>query len=116
MVLESSFVVPSSIGAMAKHFYVSREKFLLHLDGWYLKPGSTVTGIKEIARGDKIREVKRLIERYPLSNGTLTKPQDWIKVRGTATITNGVKEICAEIHWYQCENIGKVEFKVKNER
>lgn len=69
--------------------------------------------MKVIAEGEKIRDVNRLIETYPLPNGTLTKAQDWYKCRGTAIITDGVKEIVKEIHWYQCENIGKVEFKFK---
>lgn len=30
-----------------------------------------------------------------------------------AIITDGTKELVREIHWYQCENIGKVEFKFK---
>ena len=85
----------------------------LRQDEWFIKKGSTVTGVKVIAAGDKIRDVQRLIETYPLSNGEKTKAQDWYKCRGTAIITDGVKEIVKEIHWYQCENIGKVEFKFK---
>ena len=83
-------------------------------DDWYIKPGSKVTGVKVIAQGEKIREVKRLIRDYPLSNGEFTKIEDWNKVRGTALITNGVEERIKEIHWYQCENVGRVEFKEKN--
>ena len=85
----------------------------LRQDEWFIKKGSTVTGVKVIAAGDKIRDVQRLIETYPLSNGEKTKAQDWYKCRGAAIITDGVKEIAKEIHWYQCENIGKVEFKFK---
>lgn len=69
--------------------------------------------MKVIAEGEKIRDVNRLIETYPLSNGQKTQAKDWYKCRGTAIITDGVKEIVKEIHWYQCENIGKVEFKFK---
>ena len=41
-----------------------------------------------------------------------TSPKDWQKVVGTAIIDigNGKK---AEIHWYQCKDIGKVEYKIK---
>ena len=80
---------------------------------WFIKKGSTVTGVKVISSGDNIRDVKRLIETYLLPNGTLTKAQDWYKCRGTAIVTNGTQERTIEIHWYQCENIGKVEFKEK---
>ncbi|MBR2518988.1 MAG: hypothetical protein IKE46_04285 [Selenomonadaceae bacterium] len=61
----------------------------------------------------RIDGVNRLIETYPLPNGDKTKAQDWYKCRGTAIITDGTKELVREIHWYQCENIGKVEFKFK---
>ena len=70
-------------------------------------------GVKVIAQGEKIREVKRLIRDYPLPNDELTEAKDWYKVRGTAVISNGVTERIEEIHWYQCENIGKVEYKLK---
>ena len=80
---------------------------------WFIKKGSTVTGVKVIAAGENIRDVKRLIEENPLPNGEKTQVQDWYKCRGTAIITNGTAEKIKEIHWYQCENIGKIEFKEK---
>ncbi|MBR4903464.1 MAG: hypothetical protein IKZ53_02250 [Selenomonadaceae bacterium] len=98
---------------MAKTFFVQTEKPLR--DGkWFIKKGSTVTGVKAIAEGEKIHDVNRLIGAYPLTNGQKTFAQDWYKCRGTAIITNGTETfINCEIHWYQCANIGKVEFKVK---
>ncbi|MBR4151924.1 MAG: hypothetical protein IKT98_03105 [Selenomonadaceae bacterium] len=97
---------------MAKKFFVQTEKTLR--DGvWFIKKGSKVTGVKVIAAGEKIHDIKRLIETYPLPNGEKTQAQDWYKCRGTATITDGQTEKVKEIHWYQCENIGKVEFKEK---
>ena len=110
--ISEEFILPRDLSAMAKKFFVQAEKQLKQ-DEWFIKKGSTVTGVKVIAAGDKIRDVQRLIETYPLSNGEKTKAQDWYKCRGTAIITDGVKEIVKEIHWYQCENIGKVEFKFK---
>lgn len=111
--ISEEFILPRDLSAMAKTFFVQTEKPLR--DGkWFIKKGSTVTGVKVIAEGEKIRDVQRLIETYPLPNGTLTKAQDWYKCRGTAIITNNVETfINCEIHWYQCENIGKIEFKVK---
>ena len=111
--IEKDFILPNTLSAMAKTFYVKVAKPLK--DGkWFLKAGSQVTGIKVIAQGEKIREVQRLIKSYPLSNGKFTKVEDWYKVRGTAVITDGTKEIITEIHWYQCENVGKVEYKTKD--
>ncbi|QSH95193.1 hypothetical protein C5O78_09160 [Treponema phagedenis] len=47
-------------------------------------------------------------------NGSFTKAKDWYKVRGTAILVNeDGDEYRAEIHWYQCKNIGKVEIKQK---
>ncbi len=113
--ISEEFILPRDLSAMAKTFFVQTEKPLR--DGeWFIKKGSTVTGVKVIAEGEKIRDVQRLIETYPLPNGTLTKAQDWYKCRGTAIITNGEEEKVKEIHWYQCENIGKVELKEKRWR
>ena len=110
--IEKDFILPNTLSAMAKTFYVKTTKYVRQ-DGWYIKPGSKVTGVKVIAQGEKIRDIKRLIKSYPLLNGE-TKAEDWFKVRGTAEVTNGIETYKAsEIHWYQCENIGKVEFKIK---
>ena len=43
----------------------------------------------------------------------MTMPEDWMKVRGTATVENNGETCEAEVHWYQCKDIGKVEFKAK---
>ena len=110
---EENFILPNDLGAMAKTFYVKVDKKLRD-GGWFLKKGSQVTGVKVIAQGEKIREVKRLIQDYPLPNGEYTKAEDWYKMRGTAILTDGVEEKIEEIHWYQCENIGKVEYKMKD--
>ncbi len=110
---EENFIIPNTLSAMAKTFYVKTPKPLKQKN-LYIKPGSMVTGVKVIAQGEKIHDIKRLIREYPLPNGELTKPEDWYKVRGTAVVTDGKIEKIEEIHWYQCENIGKVEYKAKN--
>ena len=110
--LTDEFVLPRDLGARAKTFFVQTEKPLRDGD-WFIKKGSPVTGVKVIASGEKIREVQRLIESFPLPNDKLTEAKDWLKCRGTAVITNGTEEKLTEIHWYQCEKIGKVEFKEK---
>lgn len=110
--LESEIAVPQSLSAMAKTFYVKNETKIRE-EGWFLKPGSVVTGVKVIAAGTKIHDVKRLIDTYKLPNGDYTHAKDWNKVRGTAIVVNNGKEGKAEVHWYQCKNIGKIEFKIK---
>ena len=110
--INEEFILPQDLSAMAKTFFVQTEKPLRDNE-WFIKKGSTVTGVKVIAAGEKIRDVQRLIAENPLPNGEKTQAQDWYKCRGTAIITNGTKERPTEIHWYQCENIGKIEFKEK---
>ena len=111
--ISEEFILPRDLSAMAKTFFVQTEKSLRQ-DGWFLKKGSTVTGVKVIAAGEKIRDVQRLTDTYLLPNGEKTKAQDWYKCRGTAIVTDSTETfVNCEIHWYQCANIGKVEFKVK---
>ena len=111
--IEKDFILPNTLSEMAKTFYVKAEK-VLKPQGWYIKPGSRVTGVKVIAQGEKIRDINRLRKTYLLPNGEVTKVEDWYKVRGTADVTNGIETYKkSEVHWYQCENIGKVEMKLK---
>ena len=110
---EENFIIPNTLSAMAKTFYVKTPK-PLKKENLYIKPGSMVTGVKVIAQGEKIHDIKRHTSSYSLANGELTEAKDWYKVRGTAVVTDGVETfVNCEIHWYQCENIGKLEFKVK---
>ena len=111
--ISEEFVLPQDLSAMAKTFFVQTEKNLQQ-DNWFIKKGSTVTGVKVIAAGEKIHDVQRLVNKYLLPNGTKTEVENWYKCRVTAIITDGTKEKIKEIHWYQCANIGKVEFKIKN--
>ncbi len=110
--ISEKFVLPQDLSAMAKKFFVQTEKPLKDSE-LFLKKGSTVTGVKVIAEGENIRDVQRLINKYLLPNGEKTQAQDWYKCRGTAVVTNGTEEKIKEIHWYQCANIGKIEFKIK---
>lgn len=110
--ISEEFILPQDLSAMAKTFFVQTERPLR--DGtWFIKKGSKVTGVKVIATGEEIREVQRLINENLLPNGEKTKAQDWYKCRGTAILTDGTNEKVREVHWYQCDNIGKIEFKEK---
>jgi hypothetical protein len=108
----SDFQAPAGIGAMAERFHV-KTGMKTQYDNWHIQEGSYVSGVKVIAKGTKINDIDRLINTYKLQNGSLTNPKDWYKVRGTAIVTDNNTERMTELHWYQCKNIGKVEFKVK---
>ncbi|MDE5898007.1 MAG: phage head morphogenesis protein [Treponemataceae bacterium] len=116
--LERNWTTGRSVGAMARRFHVDINKDVRMPDEespWYIKEGTEVTGVKVIAEGKGIRDRSRLVQQYPMQDGTLTSEKDWYKVRGTAILYNGdtKQEMKAEVHWYQCKNIGKVEFKFK---
>ena len=66
-----------------------------------------------IATGSKIKIVNELIKNYKLPNGESTSLNDWKKVVVNAILIGNGEERKAEIHWCQCRNLGKKEFKVK---
>ncbi len=124
--IERDWITGRSVGAMAKKFHVDMEQSVKTDDDdsfVIIKEGTYVTGVKVIAQGANggkevkrgIDDIKRLVLQYPLPNGSLTSEKDWYKVRGTAILYNleTKEEKKAEIHWYQCKNIGKIEFKFK---
>jgi hypothetical protein len=56
-------------------------------------------------------EIHRLVKDYPG-----TRSSQCMKVKGITEIEMPDGRIqTAELHWYEEENIGKVEFKVKSE-
>ena len=107
--IEKDFKVPKSVGAMAKKFYIKTNKKLRDSE-LYLKAGTNVTGVKVIAQGEQIRDIKRLIQ-IGRDMGIETSVKDWYKMRGRGIVTNGVVEESREIHWYQAPNVGKIDFK-----
>lgn len=100
----------------SSEIYVSNPITLDGLDDFWIPKGSLITGVKAIAgKGTKtiLRDVPRLVATYTLPDGSKTRPDDWQKMRGTAIITDGTVDRPAEVHWYQCEGIGPVEWKLK---
>jgi hypothetical protein len=87
----------------------------------HIPKGTAVIDIEVIAHGQDIswvkkgiRDVKRLVEIYRLPNGKLTTEKDWYKMKGKADfVINGTLYKDQEVHWYQCKDVGKVEFKSK---
>lgn len=99
-----------------KEMYISSRQQILADRIIYLKEGTTLTGVKAIAgKGTnvKLRDAPRLVDTYRLPDGSLTYQEDWQKMRGTGIVTDNVSDFKAEIHWYQCEGIGQVEWKLK---
>ena len=80
----------------------------------FLVIGSEVTCVWVIAEGEKIRNVENLVKNYKMPNGEDTNKRDWKKVVGIGflLLSDGITQK-AEIHLYQCPNVGKREFKVK---
>lgn len=78
-----------------------------------LKAGAVVKCVNVIAEGTDIDVVERLRSNHKLQNGSTTNKKDWQKVVGNSKVVlQDGTELPAHIHWYQCANIGKVEFKI----
>lgn len=81
-------------------------------ESWTLAKGTEVTDVISFARGDGIDDIKRLTQQYTV-NGKPTPNKDWQKVKGNGIIVKEGHRRLAEIHWYQCKNVGQVEHKRK---
>lgn len=92
---------------LARSFTTKKDIPLKDL-GYKIPSGSTLSGIKVIASGQKIRELNRLNRMYRV-NGN---PEDWQKVRCTANVegSDGTTEV-REVHYYYHPNHGGVEYK-----
>jgi len=66
-----------------------------------------ITDEQTFAEGNSIRELQRLIKTYG--------GKHWRKRKGFACIQLEPSGIFAdaELHWYECHGIGKVEMKIK---
>lgn len=111
---QKDIVVPNSVGAMAKKIYVKNS--INGIEGKFsIKQGTYIQNVVVIA-GKGVRrdidDIKRLVREHKKENGEETSPKDWQKVTGIAIIDVGKGEK-AEVHWYQCKDVGKVEFKIK---
>lgn len=116
VVKKNDWKVPRSLGARARKFkakvdfFVRKGKEFIYT----LKEGSIVTDIETIAKGHGIRKVHFLIKKYRKPNGNKTAPGDWIKSKGKGIVQDKYgNEAKAELHWYECKGLGKVDFKVK---
>lgn len=77
-----------------------------------ISKGTKIENAKCFAQGNGIDDIKRLCTQYKI-NGKDSPAKDWQKCKGeTIMYINGFQKKF-EVHWYQCKNIGKVEFKFK---
>lgn len=110
-----NIVVHRDLSAAAKKIYVNNSIGGIKGTEFSIKQGTYIQNVHVIA-GKGVRrdidDINRLVNSYKKGNGESTSSKDWQKVVGTAIIDieNGKK---AEVHWYQCKDIGKVEFKIK---
>lgn len=66
---------------------------------------SDISDIEVVAKGNTIRELKRLNKIYGKGR--------WRKLKGIAEIQFNTNNFRAEIYWYEAHGIGKKEFKIK---
>lgn len=102
----SSVDIPKSISAKARNIYVKYEYPVRGESS--IKEGSSIRFVNIIAGkgvNRKIDDIERLIREYPGG-----KRNSWQKMTGIAELSDNR---IAEVHWYQSEHVGKVEFKVK---
>mgnify|MGYP003299433329 CR=1 FL=1 len=108
--------MPRSLGAVARKFKVKKDYDLREngwgkKTGWTIKEGTTIRGAHVMDAGKQIDCLDRLMGEYDKGKGL--KRENWEKCEGYAAITDGktTKIVC--VHWYQCKDLGKVEFKEK---
>lgn len=110
--------LPKSVSAKAKDIFVRKDfgvrRHPLDDDvSFKIKPGSTIKSVEVIGgKGVKrqIDDVARLVRENPGSSA-----KDWQKLKGFAELQdlNGNHLGRYEVHWYQNQNVGKIEFKIK---
>lgn len=114
-IFQKDIKVFNSAGAAAKKIYVKSPIDDIKGTEYSIKQGTYITNVEIIAGKDvkrQIDDIKRLINEHPKQNGSKTLANEWQKVKGIAIIDiQGGKK--AEVHWYQCKEVGKVEFKIK---
>jgi len=101
--------IAKSLGAAAKNYKV------LLPDGNVVKfmEGTRITNVAVIAgkgRDRKIDEVDRLVDKYGGS------PDLWQKMKGFGYLNVDGESRKADVHWYEEDNVGRVDFKLKVRR
>ncbi len=101
-------IVGRSIGARANNYDILD---LITGERYHLAEGTKLTNKEVFAgKGKKTpyRNAWKYAEKYPG-----TRAQDWQHVKGIGIVSTPDGDFKAEIHWSQCEGVGKVDMFVK---
>lgn len=112
---QEKIFIPRSLGAAAKKIYVKSNTGNIRGTEYSIKQGTYIEKVEIIAgKGVKrqIDDINRLVREHLKQNNEKTSSNDWQKAKGIVIIDIG-KGKKAEVHWYQCKDIGKVEWKIK---
>ena len=104
---KDDFLIGRSLGAKAKNYEVLD---LATNERYQFAEGSKIQNVKVFAgKGSKTpyRNAQKFADRY---GGVAA---DWQHVKGKGLLETEDGDRFAEVHWSQCEGIGKVEFFVK---
>ena len=96
-----------SVGAKAKNYDIMD---LATGEIFHLVEGTRLHDV-EVFAGKGTRTIFRDAEKYAERYGG--NPENWQHTKGFGTVDYYGDEIEAELHWVQCEGIGKFEFFVK---
>ncbi|MGN0648458.1 MAG: hypothetical protein ACI4J3_07505 [Oscillospiraceae bacterium] len=96
-----------SLGAKSKNYDIMD---LSTGEIFHLVEGSRLQNV-EVFCGKGTKTIFRDAEKYALRYGGET--QDWQHAKGIGLVDYFGEEIAAELHWVQCEGIGRFEFFVK---
>ena len=99
-------VIGKSLGAAARNYDI----LLPNGEVTQFTEGTRISNV-EVTHGkgrrNKINVIDKLVDKYGGS------PEEWQKVKGIGHVDFKGESYKAEIHWYQEENVGKVDWKVK---
>lgn len=98
-----------SLGAKAKNYEVlepATEKI------FYFVEGSKIQNTTIFA-GKGVKKPLNEAVRNGLASQLGENPNDWSHCKGNAVLDYYGESRKAEVHWFQCEGVGKVKFKVK---
>ena len=100
-------IVGRSLGAKAREYDIMDLETGEHFT---LAAGIKLANV-EVFAGKGVKKEYKKAERYAEKYGG--KPEDWQHVKGTGTVDYYGEYRDAELHWSQCEGIGKEEFFIK---
>ena len=104
---DEEYRIGRSVGAKASNYNV---KDLSTGEIFHFAEGTHLDNVTVFAgKGTKIKF--RKAEKYAEKHGG--NPEDWQHVKGRGTINYYGEERNAEVHWVQCDKIGKYEFFIK---